>query len=115
MVGNQHRGKWGFRDRQCSERRNQRLASRKIETGCWFVEEQQWRIGHQRSGDADPLPLTLGAGSNLAIGERKAPEQFQQSSRPLAFCVAVAVPEWLHGSARSGDRKSTRLNSSHTV
>jgi hypothetical protein len=70
MVRNEHSGKGGLGDRQRPERGDQRLPSREIETGRWFVEQQQRRIGHQRSGDTDPLPFTLRTGGYLAIGER---------------------------------------------
>lgn len=80
-----------LRLRQAREGGQEGLASEEVETGGRFVEQEQWWVGHQGAGDADTLPLALGAGGDFSSNEVGAAEEFEEFDGALAFGFAAAA------------------------
>ena len=62
-------------------RRGSVLAAAQVQSGGWLVEQQQFRVGHQRPGDLHPLALALGQGGELAPDQVRAAERVEDLDR----------------------------------
>ena len=103
MVGDQHqRGCIGVGG-QVGQPGHQLLATAQVETGGGFVEQQQFRVGHQRAGDQHPFALALGQGFVGAVGEVLGAQALQHVDRALVVDVLVALPPAAQHRVAGGD------------
>ena len=91
MVRYEHRRQTGLGGSKGTQGRQQRLAGRKVETAGRFVEEEDFRLGHERPGQPDPLALALRTGADRVVGECRQAEQRFKFFRPAYIC-AVETP-----------------------
>ena len=63
VMGHQDQGRSIGVGGQIGQSGDELLAAAEVQAGCGFVEQQQFGIGHQRSGDQDTLALALREGS----------------------------------------------------
>ena len=82
VVGDQHHHRRLGVAGQAGEPAQQVLAAAQVQSGGWLVEQQQFRVGHQRPGDLHPLALALGQRGEPAPDQVGAAERVEDLDRP---------------------------------
>src|SRR6516164_7203922 len=82
VVGHHHHGGRGPVGGEPRDPAHQVLPAAEVQARRGLIEEQQFRVGHQRAGDLDPLALPLGQRPEPAADQVRAAERVQQFYRP---------------------------------
>ena len=77
---------------QSCEQPQQRLPRTEVETGGGFVQQEEFRVGHQRPGDLDTLAFTIRKGAITTAGQGVAAELGEELVRARRLFGAVWFP-----------------------
>lgn len=89
-MGDEERGNWvGHRSQELRELTLELFTGELIEGGKWFVEEQNWRIEDQGTGQSYPLLHAARELPGVGMGEACEANRVEQRSDSLG---AVALP-----------------------
>jgi len=93
---------------QARERKDESLASGKVDTRARLVQEQQRMLDEQRTGQQDPLALALGTGAERAVCETFASEGLQYLPSPHEIRLAGRCPPRRQDAAPAGQHDPER-------
>ena len=92
VVGHQHQRRGVGVGGQIGQPRNKFLAAAEVEPGGGLVEQQQFGIGHQRSGDQDAFAFALRQCSVGAIEEMFGSHALEGVGRAVVVDLVVVLP-----------------------
>ena len=110
VVGDQHHGGGFLVVGQFAQARHQVLAAGKVQPGPGLVEQEQFRVGHQRAGDLHALAFTLGEGDERAVDHGgHAPVVQQLEGTTLVELLVGLAPASGHAVGRGQHHVEHRL------
>ena len=113
MMGDKNEG-GGFRlAAEAVEELEKLFAGNGVEAGAGFVEDEEFRFGHQGAADENALAFALGEVLPRAVSERKAFNAFENGSGGTSVRRCGSFPKIDHGVFAADDRFECGLGRGH--